>query len=108
MRPASDGRLMIRTDKFPSARVKGDPSFRTLTDRLHAMGFKAGIYSDLGRNICSQAYADDSEQLPEGSVAERDVGLSGHAAQDSRSEERRGGKGCERTCRYRRAPKSEK
>ncbi|BAI98596.1 hypothetical protein Sj15T_36700 [Sphingobium sp. TA15] len=83
-RRASDGRLMIRTDKFPSARVKGDPSFRPLTDRLHAMGFKAGIYSDLGRNICSQAYADGSEQLPEGSVAEREVGLYGHADQDIR------------------------
>lgn len=83
-RRASDGRLMIRTDKFPSARVKGDPSFRPLTDRLHAMGFKAGIYSDLGRNICSQAYADGSEQLPEGSVAEREVGLYGHTDQDIR------------------------
>ncbi|MCB4858092.1 NPCBM/NEW2 domain-containing protein [Sphingobium sp. PNB] len=83
-RRVSDGKLMIRTDKFPSARVKGDPSFRPLTDRLHAMGFKAGIYSDLGRNICSQAYADGSEQLPEGSVAEREVGLYGHTDQDIR------------------------
>lgn len=83
-RRTSDAKLMIRTDKFPSARVKGDPSFRPLTDRLHAMGFKAGIYSDLGRNICSQAYADGSEQLPEGSVAEREVGLYGHTDQDIR------------------------
>lgn len=83
-RRASDNKLMIRTDKFPSAKVKGDPSFRPLTDKLHAMGFKAGIYSDLGRNICSQAYADGSEQLPEGSVAEREVGLYGHTDQDIR------------------------
>ena len=83
-RRTSDGKLMIRTDQFPSAKVKGDPSFRPLTDRLHAMGFKAGIYSDLGRNICSQAYADGSEQLPQGSVAEREVGLYGHTDQDIR------------------------
>lgn len=83
-RRTSDNKLMIRTDKFPSAKVKGDPSFRPLTDKLHAMGFKAGIYSDLGRNICSQAYADGSEQLPEGSVAEREVGLYGHTDQDIR------------------------
>lgn len=83
-RRTSDAKLMIRTDKFPSAKVKGDPSFRPLTDRLHAMGFKAGIYSDLGRNICSQAYADGSEQLPEGSVAEREVGLYGHTDRDIR------------------------
>ena len=55
-RRASDGRLIIRADKFPSARVgNGDPTFRPLTDRLHGMGFKAGIYSDLGRNSCSLA-----------------------------------------------------
>ncbi|BBD99906.1 alpha-galactosidase [Sphingobium amiense] len=83
-RRTGDGRLMIRTDQFPSAKGKGDPSFRPLTDRLHAMGFKAGIYSDLGRNICSQAYADGSEQLPQGSVAEREVGLYGHTDQDIR------------------------
>jgi len=83
-RRTSDGRLMIRTDQFPSAKVKGDPSFRPLTDKLHAMGFKAGIYSDLGRNICSQAYADGSEQLPQGSAAEREVGLYGHTDQDIR------------------------
>lgn len=83
-RRTSDGKLMIRTDQFPSAKVNGDPSFRPLTNKLHAMGFKAGIYSDLGRNICSQAYADGSEQLPEGSVAEREVGLYGHTDQDIR------------------------
>ena len=37
---------------------KGDvPSFRPFTGRLHAMGLKAGTYSDLGRNTCSQAYS---------------------------------------------------
>ncbi|MDO7836400.1 NPCBM/NEW2 domain-containing protein [Sphingobium sp. HBC34] len=84
-RRTRDGRLMIRADKFPSARTgRGDPSFRPLTDKLHAMGFKAGIYSDLGRNSCSQAYATGPAQLPEGSVAEREVGLYGHIDQDIR------------------------
>ncbi len=84
-RRTSDNTLIIRADKFPSARAgKGDPSFRPLTDKLHAMGFKAGIYSDLGRNSCSQAYSDEPAQLPEGSVAEREVGLYGHSDQDIR------------------------
>ena len=84
-RRASDGRLIIRADKFPSARVgNGDPTFRPLTDRLHGMGFKAGIYSDLGRNSCSQAYSEGPAQLPEGNMAEREVGLYGHSDQDLR------------------------
>ncbi|MFD1107453.1 NPCBM/NEW2 domain-containing protein [Sphingobium olei] len=86
-RRTSDDRLILRADKFPSAltgRNKGTPSFRPLTDRLHAMGFKAGIYSDLGRNTCSQAYSDGPTQLPEGTVAEREVGLYGHTDKDIR------------------------
>ena len=39
-----DGQMILRTDKFPSARVGGDtPTFKPFTDRLHAMGLKAGI-----------------------------------------------------------------
>src|SRR3954471_23637591 len=39
-----DGRLVIRTAIFPSAKVKGrDTSFRPYTDTLHKMGLKAGI-----------------------------------------------------------------
>lgn len=84
-RRSSDGRIIIRADKFPSARGrKGPPSFRPLTDKLHAMGLKAGIYSDLGRNSCSQAYSEGPAQLPEGSMAEREVGLYGHSDQDIR------------------------
>jgi len=84
-RRVGDGKLIIRTDKFPSARMgEGDPTFRPLTNKLHAMGFKAGIYSDLGRNICSQAYSDGPAQLPEGNMAEREVGLYGHSDQDIR------------------------
>ncbi|MBB5714381.1 hypothetical protein FHS94_001212 [Sphingomonas aerophila] len=81
-----DGRLMIRAERFPSAKVKGvaDPSFRPLTTKLHAMGLKAGIYSDIGRNTCGQIYTPDFKNQPEGSVAEREVGLYGHTDQDIR------------------------
>ena len=79
-----DGRMVIRTNLFPSAAVAGtdETSFRPFTDSLHAMGLKAGIYSDIGRNACSQVNPVDNPNLPEGSVAEREVGLSGHVSQD--------------------------
>jgi alpha-galactosidase len=82
-RRTTDGRMQIRTKIFPSAVGKGgDTSFRPFTDRLHAMGLKAGIYSDVGRNACSQAYDLHSPNLPEGTTAEREVGLFGHVDQD--------------------------
>lgn len=82
-RRQSDGRLEIRTAIFPSATAKGkDTSFRPYTDTLHGMGLKAGIYTDIGRNACSQAYDLHSPNLPEGTTAEREVGLQGHVDQD--------------------------
>ena len=82
-RSQPDGRLVIRTSAFPSAkRADGTTSFRPLTDKLHAMGLKAGIYSDMGRNSCGQIYTPDFKNQPEGSVAEREVGLYGHVDQD--------------------------
>jgi alpha-galactosidase len=84
-RRTKDGRLVIRTDKFPSARVKGDTtSFRPLTDRLHAMGLRAGIYSDIGRNSCGQIFTPNFANQPEGTIAEREVGLHGHVDKDIR------------------------
>ncbi|MGY2734498.1 NPCBM/NEW2 domain-containing protein [Sphingomonas sp. UYP23] len=80
-----DGRLIIRTATFPSAKGAGpggETSFKPFTDRLHAMGFKAGIYSDIGRNTCGQVFSTDPLNLPEGTVAEREVGLYGHVEQD--------------------------
>jgi alpha-galactosidase len=79
-----DGRMQIRSDKFPSAAVGGPDgtSFRPYTDKLHAMGLKAGIYSDLGRNSCSQAYPAPGGWLPQGTVEEREVGLYGRVDQD--------------------------
>jgi hypothetical protein len=82
-RRVSDGHLMIRTDKFPSAAAQGNtPSFKPFTDKLHAMGLKAGIYSDMGRNTCAQAWSATDEDLPKGSIAEREVGLHDHIEQD--------------------------
>jgi alpha-galactosidase len=82
-RRQTDGRLEVRTAIFPSAKIKGeDTSFRPYTDTLHKMGLKAGIYTDIGRNACSQAYDLHSPNLPEGTTAEREVGLQGHVDQD--------------------------
>ncbi len=79
-----DGHLMIRTDKFPSTLLPGQitPTFQPFTDKLHAMGLKAGIYSDMGRNTCAQAWSTSGEDLPKGSIAEREVGLHDHVEQD--------------------------
>ncbi len=83
-RRASDGRMQIRTNIFPSAATGGPDgtSFRPFTDKLHAMGLKTGLYTDIGRNACSQAYDLHSPNLPQGTTAEREVGLEGHVAQD--------------------------
>lgn len=78
-----DGRMVIRAANFPSAAMPdGTTSFRPLTDRLHAMGLKAGIYSDIGRNSCGQVFTSTFPNQPVGSVAEREVGLHGHIEQD--------------------------
>ena len=83
-RRQGDGRLQIRTNIFPSAATGGaaGSSFKPFTDKLHAMGLKAGLYTDIGRNACSQAYDLDSPNLPQGTTAEREVGLDGHVEQD--------------------------
>lgn len=81
-RRTADGRLQVRTGLFPSAATGADTSLRPFTDRIHAMGLKAGLYTDIGRNACSQAYDADSPNLPEGTAAEREVGLMGFMRQD--------------------------
>jgi alpha-galactosidase len=85
-RRASDGRLQVRIAIFPSAATGGpdETSFKPFTDKLHAMGLKAGIYTDIGRNACSQAYDLHSPNLPQGTTAEREVGLDAHVEQDLR------------------------
>ena len=83
-RRTKDGRLEVRTGLFPSANVGAgkDSTLRPFTDRIHAMGLKAGLYTDIGRNACSQAYDADSPNLPEGTHSEREVGLMGFMKQD--------------------------
>jgi alpha-galactosidase len=84
-RRQSDGRILIQTSMFPSARTGGpeDSSFRPFTDRLHGMGLKAGIYTDIGRNSCGQSFNLKSPNSPEGSIAEREIGTFGHAEKDA-------------------------
>ncbi len=83
-RRSTDGRLEVRTGLFPSASAGAgqDSTLRPFTDRIHAMGLKAGLYTDIGRNACSQAYDAESPNLPEGSLVEREVGLMGHVRKD--------------------------
>jgi hypothetical protein len=83
-RDPSDQAMQIRTAQFPSAQMVGSnqTSFKPLTERLHHMGLKAGIYSDIGRNTCGQAYELNSPNLPQGSTLEREVGLYEHVAGD--------------------------
>jgi alpha-galactosidase len=83
-RRLSDGHLLIRADKFPITLAPGQdtPTFKPYTDRLHAMGLKAGIYSDMGRNTCAQAWGSTNADLPRGSIAEREVGLHDHIEAD--------------------------
>jgi alpha-galactosidase len=78
-----DGRMLVRTDIFPSAAVGGLPetSFRPIVDALHTLQLKAGIYTDIGRNSCSQTDPQAS-LLPTGTVAEREVGIFDHVQQD--------------------------
>ncbi len=83
-RRRTDGRLQIRVDKFPSAQIGGSEgtSFRPLTDKLHAMGLKSGIYTDIGHNSCSQSYSTDAVHLPSGTVKEREIGLADNVDRD--------------------------
>jgi alpha-galactosidase len=79
------GRLVVRTSMFPSAALpSGGTSLRPFVDHLHSMGLRAGLYTDIGRNACSQAWDSNSPNLPVGSVAEREVGSMDHQAEDIR------------------------
>jgi hypothetical protein len=79
-----DGRMVVRTSIFPSAQGTGpdETSFRPLVEQLHTLQLKAGIYTDIGRNACSQGYPQPDSLLPTGSVAEREVGSFEHVDQD--------------------------
>lgn len=76
--------IRIRTSIYPSARLPdGTTSLRPFVDRLHGMGLKAGIYTDIGLNSCSQRFRPKTPNLPEGSVAQREIGTYGHHREDA-------------------------
>ncbi|MBB4153719.1 hypothetical protein GGQ80_001625 [Sphingomonas jinjuensis] len=76
--------IRVRTGIYPSAALPdGSTSLRPFVDRLHAMGLKAGIYTDIGRNSCSQRWRPHTPNLPQGTVIEREIGTYGHHAQDA-------------------------
>lgn len=62
------GRLLFHPTRFPRG-------LRPVVDHIHSLGFKAGIYSDAGRNTCGNFW--DKDALGVG------VGLYGHEAQDA-------------------------
>ncbi len=63
------GRLLIHPERFPEG-------LSPVVRHIHALGLKAGIYSDAGRNTCGSFW--DSDTLGTG------VGLYGHDRQDTR------------------------
>ena len=76
--------IRVRTSIYPSAQLPdGNTSLRPFADRLHAMGLKAGIYTDIGLNSCSQRFRPKTPNLPEGSIAEREIGTYGHHREDA-------------------------
>jgi hypothetical protein len=83
-RDAASGRMLVNPAVFPSAAAGGGNSFKPFADRIKAMGLKPGIYTDLGYHSCSQMSDDPAtaSRLPQGTAAERSIGLRGHVAQD--------------------------
>ncbi len=64
----ADGRLRVHTTRFPHG-------LKPVVDYIHGLGFKAGTYSDAGRNTCGNYWDNDP-----GGVG---IGLYGHARQDA-------------------------
>lgn len=65
----ADGTLLTHPLRFPHG-------LKPVVDHIHSLGFKAGIYSDAGRNTCGNFWDNDT-------IA-RGVGLYGHDEQDAR------------------------
>ena len=64
----ANGQLLIHPTRFPDG-------LQPVVDHIHRLGFKAGIYSDAGRNTCGNYW--DKDELGTG------VGLYGHDQQDA-------------------------
>ncbi|MBO4955689.1 MAG: alpha-galactosidase [Muribaculaceae bacterium] len=65
----SSGNLLVHPHRFPDG-------LRPVVDHIHALGFKAGIYSDAGRNTCGSFWDNDSAGIG--------VGFYGHDANDAK------------------------
>lgn len=63
-----NGQLLIHPTRFPNG-------LEPVVKHIHGLGFKAGIYSDAGRNTCGNFW--DKDELGSG------VGLYGHDQQDA-------------------------
>ena len=63
----SDGYVKTHAKRFPSG-------MKALSDKIHAMGLKAGIYSDAGKNTCAAMYSGEGQNTK--------VGLYGNEKKD--------------------------
>lgn len=63
-----NGQLLIHATRFPNG-------LEPVVKHIHSLGFKAGIYSDAGRNTCGNFW--DKDEMGSG------VGLYGHDQQDA-------------------------
>ena len=63
----SNGQLLIHATRFPDG-------LEPVVSHIHSLGFKAGIYSDAGRNTCGNFWDKDEKGAG--------VGLYGHDQQD--------------------------
>ena len=63
-----NGQLLIHPTRFPNG-------LQPVVKHIHDLGFKAGIYSDAGRNTCGNYWDKDEKGLG--------VGLYGHDQQDA-------------------------
>lgn len=68
-RDASTGRLLVNPHRFPGG-------LKPVVDAIHALGLKAGTYTDAGRNTCGN--------FSDGDTLSVNVGLYGHEEQDCR------------------------
>lgn len=65
----ADGRLLIHSTRFPNG-------LKPVADYIHSLGFKAGIYSDAGRNTCGNYWDKDAAGVG--------VGFYDHDEEDAR------------------------
>lgn len=64
----AEGNLLVHAERFPDG-------LKPVADYIHSLGFKAGIYSDAGRNTCGNYWDHDAAGVG--------VGLYGHDRRDA-------------------------